>query len=380
MTWDMTRADVMRSLCSLPLAVRVAVPVAAAFRTGAALAVIGQPRMPALTGPYESIGVQIVEVPGCCRAKVFYPCEPVVGLEEAPYCTDGRQSSDSMAGLVGFKQLGLSFLLAHLADAWSGCLKDAPPISQGTALPLLVYSHGFGGNMDMGSYLMREIASQGVVVAALEHRDGTASFTRAADGSEMPFAPNRLSSIEQLRCRVRDLLAAAKPGALGTRLPALDATRVCLGGHSYGGPAALLAAAMAPSTARPAGVLLHDPALGMGSSELSRVACRGGSLECPVLSFTSDEYDRAGVVCGTTYHIDGCFHGNFVDAALWAPPWVMRPLSAVVPAAGPMEPAAVHAVLARTAARFLKMREGDADNELRWMAQGEPSLQPRQYV
>jgi hypothetical protein len=138
MTWDMTRADVMRSLCSLPLAVRVAVPFAAAFRTGAALAVIGQPRMPALTGPYESIGVQIVEVPGCCRAKVFYPCEPVVGLEEAPYCTDGRQSSDSMAGLVGFKQLGLSFLLAHLADAWSGCLKDAPPISQGTALPLLV--------------------------------------------------------------------------------------------------------------------------------------------------------------------------------------------------------------------------------------------------
>jgi hypothetical protein len=118
----------------------------------------------------------------------------------------------------------------------------------------------------------------------------------------------------------------------------------------------------------------------MGSSELSRVARRGGSLECPVLSFTSDEYDRAGVVCGTTYHIDGCFHGNFVDAALWAPPWVMRPLSAVVPAAGPMEPAAVHAVLARTAARFLKMREGDADNELRWMAQGEPSLQPRQYV
>ena len=53
----------------------------------------------------------------------------------------------------------------------------------------------------------------------------------------------------------------------------------------------------------------------------------------------------------------GGFHGNFVDAALWAPPWVMRPLSSVIPAAGPCDPAAMHAILAATGSDFLR---GDA--------------------
>ena len=80
----------------------------------------------------------------------------------APYCTDGRQTSDGMAGLVGFRQLGLSFLLEHLADACSGCIQDAPIIQNDDAnLPLLIYSHGYGGNMDMATYFMRTMASKG---------------------------------------------------------------------------------------------------------------------------------------------------------------------------------------------------------------------------
>ena len=126
-------------------------------------------------------------------------------------------------------------------------------------------------------------------------------------------------------------------------LPPLD--DVFLGGHSYGGPAALLAA---PRLEGCRGLVLHDPALGMGA---------GSTVATRTVSFTSDEYDAGGVRCGETFHCRGAFHGNFVDAPLWAPPWVMRPLSAVIPAAGPVDPALAHAALAAAAVTF--MRGGD---------------------
>ena len=41
---------------------------------------------------------------------------------------------------------------------------DAAPVA--TKLPLLVYSHGFGGNADMASYFLSGVAAAGSVVAA----------------------------------------------------------------------------------------------------------------------------------------------------------------------------------------------------------------------
>ena len=200
----MTRSDLLRGVLGVAAA-------AGSFRAGAAVAIIGQPRLPPLTGPYQSVGCKYIRV-GSARAKLFYPASgPSAGSRDAPYCADGRTTSDGMAGLVGFRQLGISFLLAHLADAPSGCWLDAPAIEAPPSgkLPLLCYSHGFGGNMDMATYMLRELSSHGVVVCALEHTDGTASHTRLADGADLSFSPGTLSGDAQLKRRAAELLAAA---------------------------------------------------------------------------------------------------------------------------------------------------------------------------
>lgn len=187
---------------------------ATAFRTGAAISVIGQPRLPDhfpstnnnKNSDYgnnnnnnniiEAVGSRIIRLPKSgARVRLFYPAALPISssmkyVPYAPYCTDGRLTSDGMAGLVGFRQLGLSFLLAHLADATSGCYKDVQPLvvnsKKGRSrFPLLVYSHGYGGNMDMATYFLRAIASTGTVVAAVEHTDGTASSALLAAFREL---------------------------------------------------------------------------------------------------------------------------------------------------------------------------------------------------
>jgi pimeloyl-ACP methyl ester carboxylesterase len=168
--------------------------------------------------------------------------------------------------------------------------------------------------MDMASYLFRSFAAHGIVVAAVEHTDGTASATTLDDGSTLPFSPMKLSRREQLQRRADELLAAAQPGALGLS-DGLSLRQVVLGGHSFGGPSALLAAASraAAPDVHLRGVLLHDPALGMGEELWAiRRAASGRDTDVPTLSYVSDEYDRFGVRCGAaTLHTVGGFHGNF---------------------------------------------------------------------
>ena len=127
----------------------------------------------------------------------------------------------------------------------------------------------------------------------------------------------------------------------------LDAA-IFLGGHSYGAPSALLASQSSKGDDI-AGLILHDPALGMGYNQLELPP------RIPTISYTSDEYNRAGVRCGdVTYHVEGAFHGNFVDAPLWAPLWVMRTLSLLIPACGPADPNKVHQQLAESARAFMR--------------------------
>jgi len=320
------------------------------FRVGAKASVINQPRMGTINEDTQ-VGSKVMRLPSGCRLRLFYPTNTTdTTYSYAPYTTDGKQTTKGMAGMVGFRQIGLSFLLEHLADASSGCIKDAP--IQVHNLPLMIYSHGYGGNMDMATYLFRTMASKGMIVAAIEHTDGTASSTVLEDGYERLFNEYFMTGRQQLTRRASELLEAAEtlPDIIQKQFNTTIGTTM-LGGHSYGAPSAVLAGNGASESLNIKGLILHDPALGMGYGMLPP---NGAKSRIPTISYVSDEYNKAKVRYGdSTIHIKGCFHGNFVDAPLWAPRIIMRSLSLIIPACGPADPIQIHDQLAESAASFL---------------------------
>lgn len=342
-----------------------------AFYTGAKISVIGQPRLPELpAAAANAVGSQVSTIGGL-RCRLLYPARSgAAGAPEAPYLTEGTRTSDAMARLVFFP----GFLLEHLGVASSGCLQDAPPSAADPqasgGYPVLVYSHGQGGNMDMGTYFLRAIASCGVVVASVEHQDGSAS---TADGQNpRPF--NITKGQLGVRARASEVVQVAEalqaPAAEDGGKPLAarwggDANSIFVGGHSYGGPTALIAASARPELFR--GLVLHDPA-----------TTDSPQPPLPVFSVVGDQYvnisplakevrrvstgqvqpaavaARPGFAWAGAWHYEGISHGNFVDAPLWAPLLIMRALGLLfIPAAGPAEPAEAHTRLAVAAASFM---------------------------
>lgn len=330
-----------------------------AFYIGAKVALLGQPQRPPLSGRFSAVGSRLDQVAGL-RCRTFYPADPAANSQEAPYLSEGTKTSDAMARLVFFP----GFLLEHLAAAGSGCGKDAIPLMPmfgSKGYPLLVYSHGQGGNMDMGTYFLSQIASCGIVVVAVEHQDGSASTGDAGNPRPFSFGQGQLGVSHRAVEMINVAEALVSPGGLAEKLYA-DRECVLIGGHSYGGPTAIIAAAARPQLFR--GLVLHDPALGSSMPRLTQ----------PTFAIVGDQYanipslaNEVRKVCAGApavltgpgsswagaWHYVGISHGNFVDAPLWAPLIVMRALSLVlIPAAGPHDPAEAHQQMAEAAAAF----------------------------
>jgi dienelactone hydrolase len=318
------------------------------------------------------------------RARVLWPCADDRAGPELPYMgsgDDGQAQADSLASLVRLP----SILTAHLARARSGIRDGAPPLPG--PWPVLCYSHGYGGNSQMGTLVLREIASYGCVVVAVEHTDGSASRTVRADGSVQRFGERpeggratglalRAAELNAAADAVRSSSSALPPGIASV----CNLQRLFIGGHSYGAPTALLALRSAQAGTIK-GALLHDPALVM-MAEQQAVA-----PPCPVLALLSDEYTasaeylrppavallQAAPEGSALYHLVGSAHGNYVDAPFWAARLVMRTLARLgIPASGAGDQVATLRAIGTTAAAFL----GGADVGAAAFAAGEPLLEP----
>jgi predicted dienelactone hydrolase len=123
-----------------------------------------------------------------------------------------------------------SFLPTAYIDS-KVALADAPIATDGP-FPLVVYSHGSGGQRYIASYLTEDIASHGYVVLAADHTGDTA--TDLLLGTAVSETQNQMNRPADVTAEIN--WALAQSASKGTLLSgAIDPGEIGLVGHSYGG-------------------------------------------------------------------------------------------------------------------------------------------------
>jgi dienelactone hydrolase len=118
-----------------------------------------------------------------------------------------------------------------------------------TAAPVVMFSHGLGGNREAASYLLEYLAANGFAAIAIQHPGTDEALLRGGGG------------MENLRESVRDVRAAAarfgdvrfvidqleRENASGAHAGRFDLTRIGMSGHSYGALTTLVAVGQRPA-------------------------------------------------------------------------------------------------------------------------------------
>jgi hypothetical protein len=220
------------------------------------------PSLPAPTGP-QAVGTTVVELidhermdrygatptqPRRLVLQVWYPADPAAPVRPAPWIASGAAFGRQAAAWLGYPP----FVLDHVGLVRSHATEGAPPTPEAGALPVVLYAHGWGGFRNIQSDLAESLASNGYVVAALDHTHG-ALATSFPDGSIVPIDPDALPSgvagpvydlaserlvetfADDLAFALDELAAGVVPSLAGR----LDLEAVGVVGHSTGGGAAV---------------------------------------------------------------------------------------------------------------------------------------------
>ncbi|XP_049677004.1 platelet-activating factor acetylhydrolase 2, cytoplasmic isoform X2 [Accipiter gentilis] len=169
--------------------------------------------------------------------RLFYPCLPRAGAERPlwipryEYCR-GLADFTRRSRLWCAPLFSIAIGSCKVPVSWNGPFK---PCSSG--YPLIIFSHGLGAFRTLYSSVCSELASWGFTVAALEHRDHSASatyFCKAEAGREEWIPYQRVPQ-------------GQKEFYFRNKQDSVDLTKVAVMGHSFGGVTAVLALVKEPS-------------------------------------------------------------------------------------------------------------------------------------
>lgn len=310
--------------------------------------------------------------------QFWYPATISADDLPAPWLADQSAAFDAFAREHGLPPFGLG----HLGRIRGHAYADADVV--GGPYPLVVVSHGWSGMRALHSSLAESLASNGYVVAAIDHTHA-ALVTTFPDGEVVGLDHDLLpvgappERYEAASARLVEMFAADVERVLDdfenvvdTDLAAaVDASRIGLVGHSTGGASAYLVCSRRPACAAAVGL---DPWVEPLPDELV-----GAGMELPVLSLRSEEWLETPndkrlrrLHAGTTaaqgrVTIAGTLHRDFTMLPL------LSPLSAPLGLSGTTPPRELHDIIDEWTVAFLNHHvRGEGIDPLR-----RPSTHPR---
>lgn len=190
---------------------------------------------PFARGPH-AVGVRTAYVSDASRSRdlpveVWYPATQAYAGQDT-----AEQTMDHYDLLPGFPPLK------------QAAVRDAA-IAEGR-FPIVLFSHGFGGHRRQTTFLCTHLASHGYVVVAMDHTGNTvmdmAQMTmQVMMGGPMPDAGPMVADLIVARpADVSFVLDRLLAGDLGIEPSSLDADRIGMAGHSFGGWTTLMVTAL----------------------------------------------------------------------------------------------------------------------------------------
>ena len=292
---------------------------------------------------------------------VFYPSS----LDASPKAGAQFMTAAQLVPLA--KQLGIpSWIMSHISLGRTKAVPELPLVSPGVAsaaaagvvgdgkkLPVVLFSHGLMGVANMYSMQACELASQGYVVFALTHNDGSAILADLPQGKSIKHVASvedargymdesgdpqtaSLMAVRSMQLQTRlaemeflvdSIVEAERNGEWPVPVPfagRLDTERIAAVGHSFGGATAVAAAARDP---RIKALVSHD----VWCEPMSRDLLSTGLPSTPALHTISQKWEdwreaRRDVVALTKASgsnarlivFPGTLHSNYSDVPLFS--------------------------------------------------------------